>query len=1210
VLSDRTPADGLQRELGLLRGLFEAAVRAVVVVDQAGEIVLVNAAAEALFGYGREELVGEQVEILVPKRLREGHRRRRERFTAEGLTRRMGIGLELIACRKDGIEFPVEIGLSRLQADEGVLISAAICDISERRHAQAQIASLAAIVESCDDAMIAKTLQGTITTWNPAAERMYGYTTAEAVGRQIRILCPTSEHEDEVARILARVASGERIDHFETTRRRKDGSVIDVSVTISPIHDSRGEVAGASTVARDITERKRAADALAEAEQRFRGAFEESPIGIVMLDRRLGVLRVNDALCRLLGRDAAQIVGRSILEFTHPDDVAPSRAWNESRSRGNVLAPLVKRYVRPDGSIVEVQVTTTALVEPHDSEPYFFSQLQDVTERRCAERQNAVIADLGRRALGCADVVALMDEAVRSVREILATTLCIIARCSADGAVRLVAADGESLGWTIGPGYPTQTAYTLQVGKPVVSDDLLSETRFSTPPTVLERGMRRSVSVPVPDRSGSRHVILAHLPAGLRRFTDDDVRFVEAVAHVVAGALDRAAAEDELRRRALEDPLTGLANRALLSSQLETELRHARRLHNRVCVLALDLDRFKIINDTLGHSAGDVLLLKVAARLAGCMREEDLIARPGGNEFTVIATRTATDHAIAEVAQRLIDAVIDPFELDGREVFITASVGVAVSDHGSETPEELLRDADAAMYRAKEQGGGRYEIFDVTLRHHLVQRMAIEADLRHAIERSELELYYQPLIDLTDERVVGFEALLRWRHPERGMIAPDQFIQIAEETRLIIPIGSWVLQTVCAQLAQWPQQIHVAANLSALQITPELTLEVQRQLAQHRVAPDRLVLEITESLVLDPSTKPIVTSLRALGIKLALDDFGTGYSSLGSLQRFPLDLLKLDRTLISSLDEPKGVAVIRAAIELGNALGVDVIAEGIETPTQLATLRNLKCPLGQGYLFARPLPLTEAQQLIDRPAQPATAGPRRGDLVTHRLAAAFGEALRAGDPHSAASVVDDALGSGLSSVEIQSRVIAPAMWAIGELWELAQLTIADEHLATAVSHHVLTRLHPGLLAHAQRRSDTVLVAAVHGEQHVLGLRMVADVFEGAGYNVRFLGAGVPESLLAAWVSEHHPAIVALGATMPLNAATLARQLQALRDCNPELMLIIGGQGVPAVLRESPGVLYAADTEQLAKLANTGLTTAPTQSQTSILSGRFPPARAA
>ena len=972
-MSDRTPADRrLHSELGLLQGLLEAAVHAIVVVNQAGVIVLVNAAAEALFGYRREELVGERVEILLPERLRAGHLRDRERFTAKVLTRRAGIGLDVIARRKDGIELPVEIGLSRLETDAGVLISAAISDITERQQAQTQIAALAAIVESCDDAMIAKTLQGTITSWNRAAERMYGYTAAQAVGQHINMLCTTREQQDEIARILARIASGERIDHFETTRRSKDGSVIDVSVTISPIRNSRGEVAGASTVARDITERKRAANALAEAEQRFRGAFEEAPIGMVMLDRNLRMLRVNHALCRLLGRDATQLVDRSILDFTHPDDVAPSRAWNAARSQGNVLPALVKRYVRPDGSIVEAQVTT-ALVEPRGSESYFFSQLQDVTERRRAERQKAVIADLGRRALACDDVVALMGDAARIVRRMLATADCVITRRLADGDVRLVAADGEPFSFTIDPTQPSQTTYTLQAGEPVVSNDLPGETRFAVPANVLQNGAHRGLSVPIVQRSGAGHVILAHGPASLRPFTSDDARFLEAVAHVIAGALDRAAADDELRRRALEDPLTGLANRALLANRLEAELRHARRLSDRVCVLVLDLDRFKAVNDTLGHSAGDALLRNVAARLTGCVREEDLVARPGGDEFTVIATRTATDHAIAEVAQRLIDAVIEPFQVDGREVFITASVGVAVSDHGSETPEELLRDADAAMYRAKQRGGNRFELFDLALRHHLLQRMAIEADLRHAVDHDQLELHYQPLINLTDERVIGFEALLRWRHPERGLITPNQFIQIAEETGLIVPIGSWVLDAVCAQLAQWPQQIRVAANLSALQITPELVPEVQRQLAQHHVAPDRLVLEITESLVLDPATEPVVTGLRALGIRLALDDFGTGYSSLGTLQRFPLDLLKLDRTLINSLSQPKGVAVVRAAVELGNALAVDVIAEGIETQTQLAALRDLKCPLGQGFLFARPLPIAEARRLIANQPPPERA---------------------------------------------------------------------------------------------------------------------------------------------------------------------------------------------------------------------------------------------
>ncbi|MGO9789504.1 MAG: PAS domain S-box protein, partial [Solirubrobacteraceae bacterium] len=578
----------LHEELALLRSLLMEAVHAVVIVDQSGEIVLVNIAAEAMFGYRQEELVGEQVEILVPERFCESHEGERERFATGASTRAMGIGVELLARRKDGTEFPVEIGLSRVATGRGTLISAAISDITERERLDAEVAALAALVTSSDDAIIGKRLDGTITSWNPAAQRMYGHSAAEAVGRHIRMLCPSREQEHELDRVLGRVAAGEEVDHFETRRRRKNGGVIDVSVTISPIRNARGDVVGASTAARDISERKRAAAALSEAEERFRGAFEEAPIGMVMLTERMAVARVNAAMCRLLDRTEKEVVGRSILEFTHPDDVQHSFEWNDATIAGDVIPPLIKRYVRPDGSIREAQVTT-ALIEPPGSARYFFSQCEDVTARRRGERQKAAIADLGHRALQDGDVVALMGEAVRMIRQILATSVCIVSRCSGDGAVRLVAAHGESLGWTIGPGHPTQAAYTLALGKPVVSDDLLRETRFSAPPSVLERGMRRSLSVPVPDRSGARLVILTHGPASIAPLTIDDVRFVEMVAHVIAGALDRAASEDELRRRALEDPLTGLANRALLFSQLDAELRHARRLGNRVCVLVLDL---------------------------------------------------------------------------------------------------------------------------------------------------------------------------------------------------------------------------------------------------------------------------------------------------------------------------------------------------------------------------------------------------------------------------------------------------------------------------------------------------------------------------------------------------------------------------------------------------------------------------------------------
>ncbi len=695
----------------------------------------------------------------------------------------------------------------------------------------------------------------------------------------------------------------------------------------------------------------------------FERGFDDAAIGMLMLSREMRVLRVNAAVCSLLARDREELVGRSILDFTHQDDIQQSIDWTDARFGGLDPAPLVKRYIRPDGSLVDATVVS-AVVEPDDGEPYFFSQLQDVTEQRRAERQKAAIADLGRRALECTDVVAMIEEAMELVRESLGTANCVTNRRLASGEIRNVAIAGDVVLFSIPPGRPSQTAYTLGVSGPVISNDLSAESRFSVPATVLEHDMYRGLSVRVAERSGSCHAILAQRRREARPFTNGDGRFLEAVAYVIAGAVDRSATEETLRRRALEDPLTGLGNRALLANRLESELRHARRVGDRVCLLTLDLDRFKAVNDTLGHTVGDTLLRQVAARLSACVREEDLVSHPGGDEFAAVCTRAVTDDAIGVVAQRLVDAVVEPFAVAGREVFLTASVGLAVNDGGDETAEALLRDADAAMYRAKELGGGRYETFDLSLRHRLVERMTIEADLRHAIERDQLELYYQPIIDLADERPVGFEALLRWHHPDRGLVGPGEFIHIAEETGMIVPIGDWVLRSVADQLSRWPDTIHVSANVSALQIGPGLVADVEALLADHRLAPDRLVLEITESLVLDPRVRPVVAGLRALGVQLALDDFGTGYSSLGSIQHFPLDLVKLDRALVSSLPGGRGVAVVRAAVELGHALGVAVIAEGIEDRVQLESLRELGCRLGQGFLFAKPMPAHDAERLL------------------------------------------------------------------------------------------------------------------------------------------------------------------------------------------------------------------------------------------------------
>ena len=294
-------------------------------------------------------------------------------------------------------------------------------------------------------------------------------------------------------------------------------------------------------------------------------------------------------------------------------------------------------------------------------------------------------------------------------------------------------------------------------------------------------------------------------------------------------------------------------------------------------------------------------------------------------------------------------------------------MGIAVAVSGEESAGELLRDADVAMYRAKEIGGGRFEVFDAALRERLIERLTAEEDLRHALELDQFELHYQPLVALEGEDVVGFEALLRWRHPERGLVQPLDFIEIAEETGLIRPIGSWVLQTACAELAGMPEPIYLSVNLSALQVSHDLVDEVEALLKRYELRADRLVLEITERLVLEPRTKPVVARLRALGVHVALDDFGTGYSSLGSLQRFPIDVVKLDRVLLRALADESGPAVLTAVVELGRALGLRVIAEGIESRDQLDRLRHIGCVLGQGFLFAKPLPLADARLLVDAP---------------------------------------------------------------------------------------------------------------------------------------------------------------------------------------------------------------------------------------------------
>jgi len=448
-----------------------------------------------------------------------------------------------------------------------------------------------------------------------------------------------------------------------------------------------------------------------------------------------------------------------------------------------------------------------------------------------------------------------------------------------------------------------------------------------------------------------------------------------SVQGIVANQRDiteRRAFQEQLTRQAYHDALTGLPNRALFQSRLEVALARAARRHRTIAVLFVDLDRFKVINDSLGHDTGDDLLVAVAARLREAVRDEDTVARLSGDEFTVLLEEVEDEVEAANVAQRIIDDIRQAIDLDGHQVFVGASVGIALSRSGEDRAEDLLRDADLAMYRAKEQGRSRYEIFEMTMGARARLRLDLESELRQALENDELVLHYQPEVSLRSGRIIGAEALVRWHHPTRGLLMPDEFIPVAEETGLILPVGRHVLQKACVQMGEWRDRFgdgapaRISVNVSGRQL-PTLVRDVARVIGRTSMDPQSLVLEITESVVMEDPEGAIRTldALRTMGVALAIDDFGTGYSSLSWLKHFPISTLKLDKSFVQGLGvDPADRAIAQSVLTMADCLDVTVTAEGIETAEQAAELISLGCVSGQGYYYARPQPADEIDRLL------------------------------------------------------------------------------------------------------------------------------------------------------------------------------------------------------------------------------------------------------
>jgi diguanylate cyclase (GGDEF)-like protein/PAS domain S-box-containing protein len=839
-----------------------------------------------------------------------------------------------------------------IRDNDGVVVKwiGTATDIDDAKHLEADLESSeqraveaarfhAELLDAAGQAIIATDPTGTVLCWNRAAEELYGWSSADAIGRdgrQLTLPAQSAEHDQAIYAQLLRGQSWS--GEYSVTRR--DGRCFPIEVINTPALGEDGRLIAVIGVSVDISERKAGEQArrqleaskhlLAESQRIARlGSFED--------DQASAEVSWSDELYRTLGLDPSLTPSAELfLSVIHPDDLATvEQAWADPAPAG-VPSELVFRIVR--GSEVR-WVRTRSVVEASDDggSAKVVGTVMDDTERVVAEldRQRAVARfEIGFEQAGIGAAIADLDGTVRRVNQAVCDLL----------------------------------------GRP---EDLLVDRRWTE--------YTHPDEVPLWQVLATRVAAGHHTYADERRYLRPDGSVVWASTHVsvvrdASGApqyyftqlqdiTEHQRMEHELAHQALHDSLTGLPNRLLLADRLVHGLAGSRRRRSQLGVMFLDLDNFKGVNDWLGHTWGDDLLLQAAGRMVGAIRPGDTVARFGSDEFVIVCD-DITAVEVEEIAKRVLAALGQPCLIDGQEMNVTAGLGIAVSDEHA-TPESLLRDADIAMYRAKALGRGHIELFDERMRDQVNQRLAVASALHHALERDEFTVHYQPVVDLASGAMVSAEALLRWEHPDGYLVGPDDFIPLAEETGLIVPIGAWVLEQACRQLVEWQQtqpSMSVAVNLSVRQMLgPDMALVILGVLARTGVRPGSLCLELTESMFMADVDYfgHTLAGLKAMGVRLSIDDFGTGYSSLSYLKRFPLDAVKVDRAFVDGLGtDPHDTALVAAIVAMADALGLEVTAEGIETQDQLAHLKRLHCRRAQGFHLARPMPAAAISALL------------------------------------------------------------------------------------------------------------------------------------------------------------------------------------------------------------------------------------------------------
>ncbi len=717
---------------------------------------------------------------------------------------------------------------------------------------------------------------------------------------------------------------------------------------------------------------------LDEAERFARELLPHVPHSAVFVfDAQTRLRFAEGAVMRRLGFRPEDVIGR------RPPDVLPAPMWER-------LKPLYDRTLAGEAYVTHYEATSGRAYRMHGSPVadaagriigglLVSHELVTPAEDRLTERlgQQSAVAQLGKLAVtGGVGLEALIEEAGRLIAGTLET--------DGIGVVELIGDRGEFLvryessGRLTGQRVPLEGSLPEAVLKARASwviDDTDSGSHAVSAP-LLAMGVKSAVCVPIGNVDHPFGMLTVY-SRRLAAFTHDDANFLETVAFVLAEAAQREHVDAELRRQALHDVVTGLPNRALLDDRLQQSLAVARRAGLRVGLLFIDLDHFKVINDSLGHQAGDRALQVVAERLQSAVRGSDTVARFGGDEFVIVATAIERVEDAVHIAETVLAQLAAPIAIGEQPVYVRASIGVCVAGPGDESdPQELIRAADAALYRAKARGRGRYEVVASESRPALPpNQLVVERDLRHALAGGDLRMVFQPFVQLEDGSVIGAEVLLRWQHPTRGYLKPGDFIDVAEQSGLIVPIGAWMLEEACRHAVRWHaiREFLLTVNLSATQLAdPDIVATVGRVLTETGLSPHCLGLELTEQVLIGDVTEAhrTLTQLKELGVRLLLDDFGTGFSSLSHLKRFPIDIVKIDRSFVEGLDAASGkgadevisgndAAIVSALVGMSRATGKQIIPEGIETATQVSQLKRLGCDSGQGYFFSCPMKLSD-----------------------------------------------------------------------------------------------------------------------------------------------------------------------------------------------------------------------------------------------------------